>query len=101
MKNPPLEFLLACSGISLRDFELSRLNRMANIRKQLHEIEDELRQVEAEASLARWLMEHRDDLLAAGAATGKVFQHSFEFISAAAAPPSPLAVHAGRKALRA
>lgn len=110
MENPPLDFLLVCSGMSLRDFELGRLNQIANIRKQLHAIEDQLRQVQAEAELARWLLEHREELLAAGAARGIALQHSFEFVShAVPAEPAcldegsaaPLAVRPARKALRA
>jgi hypothetical protein len=74
---PPIEYLLVCSGISLRDFELNRLNAAANLRKQIIKMEDDLRQAMAEAELARWLMEHREVLLSAGAPT--VFQASFEF----------------------
>jgi hypothetical protein len=96
MNDLPLEFLLVCSGTSLQDFELSRLNRMANIRKQLHVIQDELRQVEAEAILARWLIEHREELLAAG--RERASQHLFKF---AGAPPQPASSSARpeRKAL--
>ncbi|MBZ5662720.1 MAG: hypothetical protein LAO08_20150 [Acidobacteriia bacterium] len=79
---PPLDYLLGCSGTSLRDFELSRLNEAANLRKEILAIEDDLRQAQAEAVLARWLMEHREELLSAGVPT--VFQGSFEFT---AAPP--------------
>lgn len=81
MKTPPLEYLLVCSGTSLGEFELNRLNLAANLRKDLRIIEEELRQAEAEAVLARWLMEHRENLLSAGAA--KVLQGSFEFTDAA------------------
>lgn len=77
MNNPPLDFLLLCSQASLEDFELSRLNRIANIRKQLHALQDELRQVEVEAALGQWLLLHREQLLAAGRALA--FQSSFQF----------------------
>jgi len=33
VKNPPVDYLLLCSGISLGEFELSRLNQVANLRK--------------------------------------------------------------------
>lgn len=98
--NPPLDFLLVCSEKSLQDFELSRLNRLANLRKQVHTIEDELRQAEAEAMLARWFMDYRDRLLAAGAADiaqTDPIQHSFEF----APPKSVLGPGPKRKAMTA
>ena len=75
--NPPIDFLLVCSSVSLRDFELNRLNQAANIRKDLLKLQDELRQVEAEAVFARWLIEHRESMLAVGRAMA--FQRSFEF----------------------
>jgi hypothetical protein len=84
MKIPPLDFLLVCSGLSLREFELNRQTQAANLRKQIRPIEDELRQAEAEAVLARWLMEYRDVLLAAGHAAA--FQATFEFQPFAAMP---------------
>jgi hypothetical protein len=96
MRNPPLEYLLACSEKSLQDFELNRLNHAANIRKQMQINQEEMRQADAEAALARWLMEHRAELLAAGAMTmlpvnctcgsvKQIAQHSFEFVP----PPAP------------
>lgn len=91
MKTPPVEFLLVCSGVSLRDFELNRLNHAANLRKNLRLIQDELLQAESEAVFARWLIEHREALLASGQAV--VLQKSFEF-------HDPLALAAGPKALR-
>ena len=87
MKIPPLDFLLVCSGISLRDFELNRLNLAANFRKTLIQIEDDLRQAEGEALLARWLIDYREELLSAGRA--QELQASFEFRSHAALPPAP------------
>lgn len=84
MKKPPLEFLLACSRVSLQDFELSRLNQIANLVKQVQTIQDELRQIEGEALLARWLMEHREELVSIQTA-GRM-QRSFEF-TAESAPP--------------
>lgn len=95
MKNPPVDFLLVCSGVSLRDFELNRLNEAANLRKHIREIEADLRQAEAEATLARWLMEYRDVLLASRRVAG--FQASFEFQSHPALPPAPAPVRVERK----
>ena len=76
-KLPPLDFLLVCSDVSLRDFELSRLNEAANVRKNLIDILDRLVQVEAEARFARWLIEHRHELVSIGRA--RELQTAFEF----------------------
>jgi len=57
------EFLLACSVASLGDFELARLNSTANLRKQVRALEAEILKLEAEALVARWLIEHRRELL--------------------------------------
>lgn len=89
MKIPPIDFLLVCSGVSLRDFELNRLNQAANLRKHIREIADQMCQAEAEAIFARWLMEHRDVILSAG--RPNALQASFEFPAlcamSAGAPP--------------
>lgn len=77
MKRESIDFLLSCSDISLGDFELSRLNRVSNLRKQLRAIEDELLREEAEAMLARWLIENRGALVAIGRAGA--LQESFNF----------------------
>ncbi|MGB8592700.1 MAG: hypothetical protein WA755_04550 [Candidatus Acidiferrales bacterium] len=56
---PPFHYLGTCSKISLESFELSRLNRVANLRRELQETADEWIEAEVEARLARWLLEHR------------------------------------------
>lgn len=56
------DFLLVCSERSLADFELGRLNGAANLRKQIRELENELLKMEAEALVARWLLENRREL---------------------------------------
>jgi hypothetical protein len=96
MKVPPVDFLLVCSGVSLREFELNRLNLAANIRKNVRELLDGLVEAEAEALLARWLIEHREQMLSV--ARPRDLQTSFEFLSAvgpAEADHSPLALPAG------
>lgn len=60
------DFLLVCSEASLGDFELARLNRTANLRKQMRALESEMLRLEAEALLARWLREHRGELVELG-----------------------------------
>lgn len=72
------EFLLACSDACLGDFELARLNRCANLRKQMRVIGDELLKLEAEALTARWLLEHRSEMMALGS-TGNPLQKAFQF----------------------
>jgi hypothetical protein len=99
LKNPPLDFLLVCSRASLQDFELGRLNQMANLVKQIHAIENELRQIEAEALLARWLMDYREELLAAHSERERELQRSFEFISGVA--PLRCAIENPRRKIRA
>jgi hypothetical protein len=56
------KFLLVCSRNSLADLELSRLNQVANVRKQIRVLESELLTLEAEALVARWLLDHRREL---------------------------------------
>ncbi|MGA7793436.1 MAG: hypothetical protein WCA19_10385 [Candidatus Acidiferrales bacterium] len=89
MKMPPLDFLLVCSDVSLRDFELNRLNQAANLRKTFIGILDSHLQAASEALFARWLIEHREELLSFANARG--MQTSFKFqashILPAAAPP--------------
>jgi hypothetical protein len=45
--------------MSLEDFELARLDRVANLRKQLRDIAEEWIEAEVEAQLAHWARESR------------------------------------------
>ena len=54
---PSFDYLLTCSQAGLESFELSRLNRISNVRKQLHELLEEWIEAEVDARLARWLLE--------------------------------------------
>jgi hypothetical protein len=56
---PPLEFLLKLSQNCLEGFELSRLNRISNLRKEFREVLDEWIGFEIEARFARWILEYR------------------------------------------
>jgi hypothetical protein len=56
---PPLESLLKLSQNCLEGFELSRLNRISNLRKEFHEVLDEWIEFEIEARFARWVLEYR------------------------------------------
>jgi hypothetical protein len=56
---PPLEFLLKLSHNCLEGFELSRLNRISNLRKEFREVLEEWIELEIEARFARWILEYR------------------------------------------
>src|SRR5713226_8316138 len=57
--HPPLEYLITTSNTSLESFELSRLNAVANLRKEIRQIVDDWVQAEIEARIARWVLERR------------------------------------------
>ena len=61
MRDPqsPLEYLVTSSQTSLEAFELARLNRAANLRKELRDVLDEWMQTEIDARMARWILECR------------------------------------------
>ena len=87
---PPLEYLATCSKAALESFELSRLSRASNLRKELSQILEGWIESEVDARLARWLLEskrsHRDGTAPAvtGAANpSAVRQMPFSFL-----PPS-------------
>jgi hypothetical protein len=58
-KATPFQYLLECSQMSLEDFELARLDRAANLRKQLRDIAEEWVEAEVEAQLAHWVRGNR------------------------------------------
>lgn len=65
---PPIDFLLEASQTSLQDLELASLNRSANLARAVRsEIEQWIEQ-SAAAMVARWMIENREKLLAAGGA---------------------------------
>ena len=51
--HPPLESLLKLSQNCLEGFELSRLNRISNLRKEFHDVLVEWIEFEIEARFAR------------------------------------------------
>jgi hypothetical protein len=57
---PPWEFLLSASKNSLQSFELSRLSHAANIRKEIAALLDQWMDDNANATLARLLLEERE-----------------------------------------
>ena len=65
---PPLDYLLTCSEAGLESFEMSRLNRIANLRRELRDVLEEWMEAEVNARVARWLLEcKRAESRAAGA----------------------------------
>jgi len=65
---PPLDYLLTCSSAGLESFEMSRLNRIANLRRELRDVLDDWMEAEVNARVARWLLEcKRSESRAAGA----------------------------------
>lgn len=55
----PFDYLAGCSKPGLESFELSRLNQVANLRKELREVVEEWIEAEVQARLARWILERR------------------------------------------
>ena len=58
---PELHYLLHCSSASLEAFELGRLNRIANLGKELDDLVEEWIEAEVEARLSRWILDMRRD----------------------------------------
>ena len=56
----PLEYLFTSSDASIESFRLSRLNAVANLRKELHEIFEEWIEAEVQARLAQWLLARKN-----------------------------------------
>ena len=59
MSEPPLEYLRDCSNTSLRYFELSKLEHVANLRREMVVLLDEMMEESALALFARWMLEKR------------------------------------------
>jgi len=55
----PLEYLAACSTMALESYELSRLNQASNLRKEFRDVIEQWIQSEADARLARWILESK------------------------------------------
>lgn len=55
----PLEYLVTSSEAALETFELSRLNRSANLRKELRDVVEEWIEAEIQSRLARWILDCR------------------------------------------
>jgi hypothetical protein len=56
---PPLEYLVTSSQSAVESFELARLNRISNLRKEIRQIVDEWIAAETDARIARWILDCR------------------------------------------
>jgi hypothetical protein len=56
----PLEYLFTSSEASIESFHLSRLNTVANLRKELNELFEEWVEAEVQARLAQWLLARKN-----------------------------------------
>lgn len=106
---PPVEYLRDCSSTSLRYFEMSKLEHVANLRRELAVLLDEMMEESALALFARWMLEGRslpstDPAVETGANSPdsrKAKSLLAEFIygaagtSDAADPPGEAAAHRG------
>jgi hypothetical protein len=59
---PPAEYLRTASQPSLETFELSKLNRAANLRREIATLIDQWLEETAQALLARYMIEHHSSL---------------------------------------
>jgi len=53
---PPFDYLTACSQVGLESYELSRLNHISNVRKQLRDLVEQWIEASISARLARRLV---------------------------------------------
>lgn len=65
---PPLEYLLDCSEMSLKEFWNAHLNDAANRRKELHRLLPEYVEAAAMALLAEWFALNGEAFIAAAGA---------------------------------
>ena len=56
---PPLEYLITSSQTGLENFDLGRMNAIANLRKELGELVEEWIEAETQSRLARWILDCR------------------------------------------
>lgn len=59
MSSPPLEYLLKSSQAGLENFGLGKMNKIANLRSEIHDVVEEWIEAETQYRLARWILECR------------------------------------------
>jgi len=82
-----LEYLFMSSPASIESFQLTRLNAAANLRKELHEVFDELVEAEVQARLAQCVLARKgsENLAVAGSITiGSGANHNAQIAAARA-----------------
>jgi hypothetical protein len=62
MRELPIRFLVDCSHQALTEYELTRLNEVATLRKQIRVMTEQMVDALAAANAARWLLENRHNL---------------------------------------
>lgn len=60
----PLEYLLECSTNILGEYQLSRLDRAARLKREIRERHEQMIDLMVEAAFALWLREHREEIIA-------------------------------------
>jgi hypothetical protein len=61
----PVQYLLECSERILGEYQLSRLNRAANLKREARERHEQALDNLVQAAFTMWLREHRRELLEA------------------------------------
>jgi hypothetical protein len=56
----PVEYLLECSRNILGEYQLSRLDAAAKLKRELREKQEKMIDLMVEAAFAMWLREHRE-----------------------------------------
>jgi hypothetical protein len=69
---PPLEYLVTSSQAGLENFQLGKMNKIANLRKELRDVVEEWIEAEIQSRLARWILECRRTQDAAAHATSEI-----------------------------
>jgi len=77
--NIPVQFLLDASSGIVGEYELSRLNQAANLRKELRSVLEQMIDEIAEARFARWMLDNREELRAMIDPLDAI-QETFDFI---------------------
>lgn len=60
----PLKYLLECSTNILGEYQLSRLDRAAGLKRDIRERYEQMIDNMVEAAFAMWLREHREEIIA-------------------------------------
>lgn len=79
MPLPPMDFLLEASMRSLQDLELVSLNHAANLSKAMRSEFDTLIDHRVAAKMARWMIEHRDEMFREASLTVEIKPQKVEF----------------------